>query len=95
MFFGKDRRPSVVAGDVRACDRFDIKGELDQVQIPTLIMVGDEDKMTPIRFSEELAKEINNPDLEVIQGAGHMLPLEQPEVVAKKVRGFMERVLNP
>jgi len=88
-------RPSVVAGDFRACDRFDIKGELDQVQIPTLIMVGDEDKMTPIRFSEELAKEINNPYLEVIQGAGHMLPLEQPEMVAKKVRGFMDRVHNP
>jgi len=51
--------------------------------------------MTPIRFSEELAEKIENQDLEVIQGAGHMLPLEQPEVVAKKVREFMDRVLNP
>ena len=57
-------------------------------------MVGDEDKMTPIRFSEELACGIKNSGLEVIQGSGHMLPLEQPEVVTKKVLGFMDRVLN-
>ncbi len=39
-------RPSVLAGDFRACDRFNIKEELDQIQIPTMILVGDEDKMT-------------------------------------------------
>ncbi len=87
-------RPSVLAGDFRACDLVDQSGQLGQVQVPTKIMVGDEDKMTPIRFSEDLTKGIKSAELEVIRGAGHMLPLEQPDVVAENVRGFMERVLK-
>lgn len=87
-------RPSVVAGDFRACDRFDIRNELDQVQVPSLVMVGDEDKMTPIRFSEELANSITGAELEVVKSSGHMIAIEQPEVVSKKVREFMGRVLS-
>lgn len=87
-------RPSVVAGDFRACDRFDLSERLDQVAVPAKILVGDEDKMTPLRFSEELAEGIQDAELEVIQGAGHMLPLEQPDRVAKTVRKFMDEVLK-
>jgi pimeloyl-ACP methyl ester carboxylesterase len=87
-------RPSVLAGDFRACDLHDMKGELDQVKVPTLILVGDEDKMTPIRFSEELAEGIEGSELEVVKASGHMLAIEQPEVVAKMVRGFIDRVLK-
>ncbi len=46
--------------------------------------------MTPERFSEKLAGGIPGAALEVIPGAGHMLPLEQPEEVAKRVRRFLE-----
>jgi len=87
-------RPSVVAGDFRACDRFDIRSDLDQVQVPTLVMVGDEDKMTPIRFSEELVNGIKGAEIEVVKGSGHMIPIEKPVVAAKKVREFMDRVLS-
>ncbi|MCK5793926.1 MAG: alpha/beta hydrolase [Anaerolineales bacterium] len=87
-------RPSVLAGDFRACDRVDQSEELDQVQIPTKVLVGDEDKMTPLRYAEELAAGIKGADLEVIPGSGHMLPLEQPDVVARRVRGFMDKVLK-
>lgn len=87
-------RPSVVAGDFRACDRFNLRGRLDQVGVPAKILVGNEDKMTPLRFSEELAEGIQDAELDVIQGAGHMLPLEQPDGVAKTVREFMDKVLK-
>ena len=87
-------RPSVVAGDFRACDKFDLSERLDQVAVPAKILVGNEDKMTPLRFSEELVEGIQDAELDVIQGAGHMLPLEQPDGVAKTVRKFMEKVLK-
>jgi len=87
-------RPSVLAGDFRACDQVDQREELEKVQVPTMVLVGDEDKMTPLRFSEELREGIKSAELEVISGAGHMLPLEQPGKTAKAVRGFMERVLS-
>jgi pimeloyl-ACP methyl ester carboxylesterase len=87
-------RPSVLAGDFRACDRFDLSGRLGEIQVPTLVLVGDEDKMTPERFAEGLAEGIPEAELVVIPGAGHMLPLEQPAEVARVVRGFLERVLE-
>lgn len=88
-------RPSVLAGDFRACDLLDLSGELDKINVPTMILVGDEDKMTPIRFSEELAERIQGSTLEVVKASGHMLTFEQPVVVVKLVRGFMDKVLNP
>ena len=87
-------RPSVLAGDFRACDRFDLSGRLEEIQVPTLVLVGDEDKMTPERFAEELAEGIPGAELTVIHGAGHMLPLEQPKQVAGVVQGFLEGVLE-
>lgn len=87
-------RPSVMAGDFRACDRFDISDRLEEIRVPSLVLVGDEDKMTPERFAESLAEGIPGAELEVVRGAGHMLPLEQPNEVARVVRGFMERVLK-
>lgn len=87
-------RPSVLAGDFRACDRFDLSDRLTEIQVPTLILVGDEDKMTPERFAEELAEGIPGAELAVIRGAGHMLPLEQPEEVASVVKGFLKQVLK-
>ena len=87
-------RPSVLAGDFRACDRFDLSDRLGEIQIPTLILVGDEDKMTPERFAEKLAEGIPGAELQVIPRSGHMLPLEAPDAVAKTVRGFLEQVLE-
>ncbi len=87
-------RPSVLAGDFQACDSFDLSQRLGEIAVPTLVLVGNEDKMTPERFSEGLAEGISGAELEVVPGAGHMLPLEQPEETAKRVRGFLERVLE-
>ena len=85
-------RPSVLEADFRACDAYDLKGKLEKVSSPTLILVGEEDKMTPLRFSEELRDGINGSNFEVIRGAGHMLPLEKPGVVAELLRRFMDQV---
>ena len=87
-------RPSVLAGDFRACDKFDLIPDLGEVQAPTLVLVGDEAKMTPERFAEGLADGIPGAELAVIRGAGHMLPLEQPDQVTSVVRDFLARVLG-
>ena len=86
-------RPSVLEADFRACDAYDLSEQLGNVKSPTMILVGEEDKMTPLRFSEELRDGILESELEVVQGAGHMLPLEKPGEVAKHTRFFMDKVL--
>lgn len=87
-------RPSVLAGDFRACDSFDLSERLGEITVPTLILVGDEDRMTPERFAEGLAEDIPGAELEVISSAGHMLPLEQPEKTANRVREFLGTVVE-
>ena len=85
-------RPTVMQGDFRACDAYDLADQLVQIQTPTLILVGEQDKMTPLRFSEELADGISGAELKVIPRAGHMVVLEQPERAAEGIRSFLEGV---
>lgn len=85
-------RPSVLAGDFRACDDHNMKDQLDKIQTSGIIMVGDEDKMTPLKFSEELLQGIPGAKLEIVPGSGHMLPLEKPVETARLVRGFLDEV---
>lgn len=85
-------RPSVLAGDFRACDLIDQSGELEKVQVPTMVLVGDEDKMTPVRYSEELRDGIKGSELKLVRGSGHMLPLEKPDQTKIYLREFIDRV---
>ena len=85
-------RPTVMGGDFRACDAYDLSKQLDQVKAPTLILVGEEDKMTPLRFAEGLRKGIQDAELQIVPGAGHMVPLEQPGKTADLIREFLEKV---
>ncbi len=82
-------RPSVLYNDFRACDAFDIGEEVNKISCPTLILVGSEDKMTPPRLGKWLAQSIPQAKYIEIPGAGHMLPLEQPQVVADLIIQFL------
>ncbi len=85
-------RPTVLQGDFRACDAYDLSEQLGQVKAPTLILIGEGDKMTPLRFAEQLQEGIQNSELNNISGAGHMVQLEQPGKTAELMRGFLEKV---
>ena len=69
----------VTRADYEACDGFDVMGRIKEVELPTLCIVGAQDVRTPPKYSEYMHREIKGSQLEVIEGAGHMLPLEQPE----------------
>jgi len=84
--------PEVVEGDYRACDAFDVMGRLGEIRAPTLVIGGTADRMTPIKYAEYLAAHIPGAQLVRIEGAGHMVMLEQPEAVAEAVRAFLHRL---
>jgi pimeloyl-ACP methyl ester carboxylesterase len=54
---------------------------LAQIQCPTVIVVGAEDAVTPVKVSEEMHAGIAGSRLEVIPDCGHLSTLEQPEAV--------------
>lgn len=85
-----DIRPSVLHGDLLACDKFDLTGSLQQIRTPCLIVCGQDDEMTPPRYSQHLSENIKGANLNLVPGAGHMVMLEKPQIVMD----IMERFLN-
>ena len=73
-------------------DRPDRSGELAAIKVPALVVVGDGDVITPPDVAEKMAQKIPGANLEVIRGAGHMSPMEQPEQVNRVLKSFLERI---
>jgi pimeloyl-ACP methyl ester carboxylesterase len=77
--------PQTLYGDYAAVNQFDVRDQLSRIQAPTLIIGSTADQLTPFKFSEYLHDRIAGSQLVKVEGAGHMLPIEQPEVVAEAV----------
>ncbi|MBI2260592.1 MAG: alpha/beta fold hydrolase [Caulobacterales bacterium] len=61
--------------------RIDSRPHLGDIEVPTLVLVGDQDGVTPPERAEELATAIPGAALEIVRGAGHLSTLEQPDAV--------------
>ena len=61
---------------------------LATIHVPTLIVVGDEDALTPPALSEEMHRAIAGSELVIIPGAGHLSNLEQPRAVQRRARAL-------
>jgi pimeloyl-ACP methyl ester carboxylesterase len=73
-------------------DRPDRSGELSSIKVPTLIIVGESDAITPPAVAESMAKKVPGAQLVTVRGAGHMSPMEQPEQVNRALKAFLERL---
>ena len=62
---------------------------LEDIVIPTLVLVGEDDGVTPIGDAEIMASAIPNARLEVIRGAGHLSNLEQPQAFNAALLEFL------
>ncbi len=68
----------VIYGDFLTCNSFDRMEDVEEIKAPVLVACGDEDRMTPVKYSEFLASKIENSSLHIIEGGGHMLMVEKP-----------------
>ncbi len=68
---------NIISRDFELCDNFDIMDKVSQIGLPTLIIVGDGDAMTPIKYSTYLHEKIKGSVMHVIRTAGHSVMLEQ------------------
>lgn len=66
----------------------------ERLTMPGLVLVGDADRLTPIGQAQRLADAMPHARLQVVPGAGHMLPLEAHEHVNAHVRGLGADVLE-
>ena len=63
---------------------------LAAIRVPTLVLVGDRDVLTPPDRSEEMAATIPDARLVVVPGSGHASTLEQPETVTQALVEWLE-----
>jgi len=80
--------PEVLWGDFLACDGFDVMGRLDEVRLPTLVICGEKDQLTPLKYSQFLVDHIPGARLVTIPEAGHMVMLEKPQETTDAIEGF-------
>jgi pimeloyl-ACP methyl ester carboxylesterase len=85
-------RQSVFYGDLLACDGFDVMHRLGSVQQTTLVICGEDDQMTPVRYAQYLSSTIPHARLSIIPNAGHMVMLEQPSLVAESLLSFLKDI---
>jgi pimeloyl-ACP methyl ester carboxylesterase len=88
----KEIRPSVMYGDLLACNEFDVRERLGEIHQPALLVCGADDVLTPLRYAQFLAGAMPNARLEVVTGAGHMVMLEKPQPVADALLRFLPDV---
>ena len=72
--------------------RGDHRTMLGTLSMPTLVICGRTDRVTPLALSQEAAALIPGPTLAVIEGAGHWAPLEQPDEVAMHLGRWLDRL---
>ena len=75
--------------DFVSCDRFDIVGEVERIRLPALIACGEEDRLTPVKYSQFLNQKIAGSKMEVIEGAGHLVMLENPQALSQAILRFL------
>ena len=63
---------------------------LKTINVPTLLVTGDEDVMTGVNEAELMRQHISGSQLRVIPKAGHYSPWEQPEAAATLLRQFLD-----
>ena len=73
-------------------ERPDSVDTLKTINVPTLLVTGEEDILTGVYEAELMRQHISGSQLRVIPGAGHYSPWEQPEEVGKLLRDFLERL---
>ncbi|HET9015909.1 MAG TPA: alpha/beta fold hydrolase [Thermomicrobiaceae bacterium] len=83
----------VYAQVARAVSSYNYTQELEGVRLPTLVLVGAEDRMTPPGGSVIISRRIPGAELHILPGLGHGLAREAPEQVAGLIVDFVERAL--
>lgn len=74
--------------DYAACDQFDVMDRVGEIKVPTLTIVGTEDKLTPVKFSRYLHEKIAGSELLEVEGAGHLVMAERPDIVNPAIQRF-------
>ncbi len=78
--------------DYLTAHEFDVRDQLHRIDVPTLVVYGEHDRLTPPWFHEYLADEISDARLVDIEAAAHLGMLERPKPFNEALVSFLESV---
>jgi len=77
--------------DTRALKTFDATQRLHEIKVPTLIIIGGDDKLTPLPMSQFLNRGITCSTLKIIKDAGHSSINEKPKEISQEIIQFLKK----
>jgi pimeloyl-ACP methyl ester carboxylesterase len=87
-------KPGILYRDLLACDRFDVTSRLHEIALPTLVICGSEDRLTPPKYSTFLRDRLtgvkDGARLHIFPAAGHYVMWEQPEMVNRAIEEWRQ-----
>jgi pimeloyl-ACP methyl ester carboxylesterase len=84
----------VFLNDYLACENFDVRPRLSEITVKTFLICGENDRMTPPKWSDYLNRNVTSSRMELVKDAGHMVPIEKPQTCATLIQAFLSS-LNP
>ncbi len=86
--------PLVMTRDLATCSKFNITDSVGEIDIPTFVLVGENDDIITPAMAAEFEKMFPRADIAVVKGADHIPMVEQPKEFNRLFRKFIEWVIE-
>ena len=83
--------PATYRKAVQLLTTFDRRAQLSAIAVPALLVAGSEDRVAPANVMQRMAQKIPGAEFVLLEGCGHLGPMDQPEAFNEALRGFLER----
>ena len=92
LVMARDMGPDAIVRQIRALQRRrDYQSVLRRCKVPALVLCGDQDGLTPVKRHRLMAELIPYAELTVIEGAGHLPPLEKPIATNEALHAWLKQ----
>ena len=83
--------PEIYRKAVRLLTTFDRRAQLADIRVPTLLVAGSDDRIAPAAAMERMAQKIPGAEYVLLEGCGHLGPMDQPDPFNEALAQFLER----
>ncbi|HZQ75451.1 MAG TPA: alpha/beta fold hydrolase [Burkholderiales bacterium] len=83
--------PETYRKAVRMLTTFDRRADLPKIAVPTLLVAGSDDRTAPPAVMQRMAEQIPGAELVLLEGCGHLGPMDQPDAFNAALGAFLER----
>ncbi|EFH89409.1 alpha/beta fold hydrolase [Ktedonobacter racemifer] len=78
--------------DLVACNSFDVMEHIPEITLPTCLLCGEDDQLTPPKYSRYLQQQLAHASLQVLPAAGHYVMCEQPEATYQVLSLWLQEI---